>query len=77
MIFVTYTEDKQKSIHEFTGVDPGYGGTAKMVLASAIMLLTENKRLPVKGGVLTPGAAFGRTTLINHLEKEGILFSRK
>jgi len=77
MTFVTHTEDKQKSIHEFTGVDPGYGGTSKMFIACAIMLLTENERLPVKGGVLTPAAAFGRTTLMNYLKKEGFLFSRK
>jgi len=30
-----------------------------------------------RGGVLTPAAAFGRTLLINYLEKEGILFNRK
>jgi len=30
-----------------------------------------------RGGVLTPAAAFGRTILIDYLEKEGISFSRK
>jgi short subunit dehydrogenase-like uncharacterized protein len=30
-----------------------------------------------RGGVLTPGAAFGRTILLDYLEKEGILFNRK
>lgn len=48
MTFVTHTEDKQKSIHEFTGMDPGYGGTAKMTVACAFMLLNEKDRLPVK-----------------------------
>ena len=48
MTFVTHTESKQKTIHEFTGPDPGYGGTAKMLIACAIMLLKESDRLPVK-----------------------------
>jgi len=30
-----------------------------------------------RGGVLTPAAAFGRTILIDYLEKEGISLSRK
>jgi short subunit dehydrogenase-like uncharacterized protein len=30
-----------------------------------------------RGGVLTPAAAFGRTILINYLEKEGISLSQK
>ena len=48
MTFVTRTEDKQQLIHEFAGTDPGYGGTAKMLIACAVMLLKENDRLPVK-----------------------------
>jgi hypothetical protein len=48
MTFVTHTEDKQKSIHEFTGPDAGYLGTSKMAIGCAIMLLKENDRLPVK-----------------------------
>ncbi len=48
MTFVTHTEDKQKSIHEFTGPEPGYIATSIMSVACAIMLLKENERLPVK-----------------------------
>ncbi|CAF1079350.1 unnamed protein product [Adineta steineri] len=77
MTFVTHTEDKQKLTHEFAGPDPGYLGTSKMLIACAVMLLKENDRLPVKGGVLTPGAAFGRTILMDYLEKEGFSMTRK
>jgi hypothetical protein len=30
-----------------------------------------------RGGVLTPGAAFGRTILMDYLEKEGMSFIQK
>jgi hypothetical protein len=48
MTFITHTENKQKLIHEFAGPDPGYLATATMLIGSAVMLLKENERLPVK-----------------------------
>jgi len=30
-----------------------------------------------RGGVLTPAAAFAQTSLIDHLNKEGIVFKKK
>jgi hypothetical protein len=48
MTFVTHTENKQTLIHEFTGPDPGYIGTSKILIGCVIMLLKENDRLPVK-----------------------------
>ncbi len=48
MTFVTYTEDNQKLIHEFTGPDPRYLGASTMAIGCAIMLLKEYDRLPVK-----------------------------
>ncbi|UJR36584.1 hypothetical protein I4U23_029303 [Adineta vaga] len=77
MTFLTHTENNQKLIHEFAGPDPGYLGTSKMLVACATMLIKENDHLPVKGGVLTPGAAFGRTVLLDHLGKEGFTFVQK
>ncbi|CAF3398335.1 unnamed protein product [Rotaria sp. Silwood1] len=77
MTFVTYTEDNQKLIHEFIGPDPGYIGTSKLSIGCAIMLLKENDRLPAQGGVFTPAGAFGRTSLMKYLEKEGFSFIRK
>jgi len=65
-----------KVIHEFAGPEPGYIATAKMLIACAMTLLEEQSRLPVKGGVFTPAFAFGRTTLMERLEKEGIVFAR-
>ncbi|CAF2066324.1 unnamed protein product [Rotaria magnacalcarata] len=77
MTFVTHTENKQKLIHEFAGMDPGYIGTSKLSIACAIMLLQESDRLPTKGGVFTPAAAFGRTSLMKFLETEGFSFTKK
>jgi len=77
MTFVTYTEEKQKLVYEFSGPDPGYLGTSTMSVACAIMLLREQDRLPIKGGVLTPGIAFARTSLKDYLEKNGITFAEK
>lgn len=48
MTFVTYTEEKQKLIYEFSGPDPGYLGTSTMSVACAIMLLREQDRLSIK-----------------------------
>ncbi len=48
MTFVTHTENKQTLIHEFTGPDPGYIGTSKILIGCVIMLLKEKDRLPVK-----------------------------
>ncbi|CAF5181298.1 unnamed protein product [Rotaria magnacalcarata] len=77
MTFVTHTENKQKLIHEFAGMDPGYIGTSKLSIACAIMLLQESDRLPTKGGVFTPATAFGRTSLMKFLETEGFSFTKK
>ncbi|CAF5165452.1 unnamed protein product, partial [Rotaria sp. Silwood1] len=57
--------------------DPGYIGTSKLSIGCAIMLLKENDRLPAQGGVFTPAGAFGRTSLMKYLEKEGFSFIRK
>ncbi|CAF1032156.1 unnamed protein product [Adineta ricciae] len=77
MTFLTHTENNQKLIHEFVGPDPGYLGTSKMLIACAVMLIKENERVSVKGGVLTPGAAFGHTTIMDFLGKEGLTFTKK
>ena len=77
MAFVTYTEEKQKVVHEFSGPDPGYLGTSTMCVACAIILLREQDRLPFRGGVLTPGVAFARTSLKDYLQKNGITFTEK
>ncbi len=58
------------------GGDPGYNETAKMISEAALTLLYNYDRLPVKGGVVTPAAAFG-DLLIDRLREAGILFEVK
>ncbi|CAF1075586.1 unnamed protein product [Rotaria sordida] len=77
MTFITHAENDQKLIHELTGPDPGYITTSILTIGCAIMLLKENDRLPFKGGVFTPAVAFGRTSLMNYLDKEGISLTQK
>lgn len=40
----------------------------------ALVLLNESNKIPVSGGVITPGAAFINTTLIEKLQNEGVNF---
>jgi short subunit dehydrogenase-like uncharacterized protein len=42
----------------------------------ALILLRENDKIPVRGGVITPSVAFSKTTLIEKLKSEGINFER-
>ena len=61
-------------ITKVSGTDPGYSATCIMLLSSAIAILKESDKIPAKGGVLPPGAAFGKTSLIEELNKKGITF---
>ncbi|KAF5299944.1 hypothetical protein FQA39_LY11317 [Lamprigera yunnana] len=64
-------------IGHVSGRNPGYGLTCICVTLSAIVLLTEQERMPQKGGVYTPGAAFHRTSLIQQLNENGVTFEIK
>lgn len=57
------------------GPDPGYFGTAILITQSAMTILEEKDKLPEKGGVFSPGAAFLKTSLRQRLEKKGIHFT--
>ncbi|XP_012338754.2 saccharopine dehydrogenase-like oxidoreductase [Apis florea] len=61
-------------ITKISGINPGYGATCTMLLLSAIIILKESDKIPVIGGVLPPGAAFGKTSLIEELIKKDIKF---
>lgn len=61
-------------ITKVSGSDPGYGGTSIMLVLSAITILKESDKIPVTGGVLTPGVAFGKTSMIEELNKKDIKF---
>jgi len=58
-----------------TGPDPGYIGTAIMIVQCALTMLHEKDKLPGAGGVLTPGAAFWKTSLLERLAKRGLTFA--
>nr|XP_053650130.1 saccharopine dehydrogenase-like oxidoreductase [Cherax quadricarinatus] len=59
------------------GPDPGYNSTAIFATQSAMTILKEKDKLPGKGGVYTPAAAFLKTDLCSNLEKNGISFTIK
>ncbi|XP_076176618.1 saccharopine dehydrogenase-like oxidoreductase [Ptiloglossa arizonensis] len=61
-------------ISEISGVNPAYGATCTMLLLCAITILKESDKIPENGGVLSPGAAFGKTSLIEELNKKDIRF---
>lgn len=64
----------QVLITEVKGKNPAYGATCIMLLTSAITILKESDKIPANGGVLSPGAAFGKTSLIEELNKKDIRF---
>ncbi|KAF2885496.1 hypothetical protein ILUMI_20646 [Ignelater luminosus] len=60
-----------------TGYDPAYGVTAISVTLAAIVILTDTEKLPKGGGVYTPGAAFAKTSLIEQLQSNGLVYKIK
>lgn len=58
-----------------SGPEPGYVATPIFVVESAFTLLEEYDSLEFKGGVLTPGAVFGKSGLIDRLRSNGIEFA--
>jgi len=56
------------------GTNPGYGATCVMLLHSALTILDESEKMPSKGGVYPPGAAFANTSLIHRLNENGVTF---
>lgn len=53
-----------------TDLDPGYGGTARMLGESAMCLLRDETDTPLDGGVLTPASGIGEP-LVNRLRTVG------
>ncbi|KAG7159546.1 saccharopine dehydrogenase-like oxidoreductase isoform X2 [Homarus americanus] len=58
-----------------TGPDPGYGATSLMLVSSAMSILREKNLCTGKGGVMTPGAAFANTKLIELMVDRGMTFT--
>jgi len=58
----------------FKGPEPGYVTTPICVVQCALVILEELNSLTNKAGVLTPGAAFGGSLLINRLRDAGVVY---
>ncbi|KAK9871270.1 hypothetical protein WA026_011540 [Henosepilachna vigintioctopunctata] len=59
---------------EVKGTNPGYGATCICLVLAGIVILTEASKMPGKGGVLPPGAAFHDTSLIEQLNENDVTF---
>ncbi|XP_018355999.1 PREDICTED: saccharopine dehydrogenase-like oxidoreductase isoform X1 [Trachymyrmex septentrionalis] len=64
----------KKIITKVSGDSPAYEMTSITAILSATTILNETDKIPNNGGVLTPGAAFGKTSLIEQLIKHNIKF---
>ncbi|KAK7792581.1 hypothetical protein R5R35_008674 [Gryllus longicercus] len=70
-----FTEPPNKTMSvKVTGRNPGYGATTTMLVMTAFMCLTESDKMPSRGGVYPPGAAFAKTSLIQQLIERGVKF---
>jgi hypothetical protein len=64
----------KKMITRVTSRNPGYGACSDSILSAAITIIKEHDKMPDKGGVLSPAAAFRKTTLISRLQDTGMKF---
>ncbi|XP_043483926.1 saccharopine dehydrogenase-like oxidoreductase [Leptopilina heterotoma] len=61
-------------ITKVTGKNAGYGLTCTCLLLAGLTILRESDKMPDAGGVLTSGAAFLNTSLMEELKKNGMTF---
>ncbi|CAL1685659.1 unnamed protein product [Lasius platythorax] len=64
----------KKVITKVSSAFGGYDVTSIASILSAITILKETDKIPDNGGVLTSGAAFCKTSLIEQLNKHNIIF---
>ncbi|KAL6260002.1 hypothetical protein P5V15_009909 [Pogonomyrmex californicus] len=64
----------KKVVTKVSGDSPAYEMTSIVAILSAITILNETDKIPDNGGVFTPGAAFGKTSLIEEMNKHNIKF---
>ncbi|XP_054713976.1 saccharopine dehydrogenase-like oxidoreductase [Uloborus diversus] len=57
-----------------SGPEPAYALTSMCMVHAGLVILEENHKMPLNGGVLTPGVAFENTTLSDRLQKRGMVF---
>ncbi|XP_067612766.1 saccharopine dehydrogenase-like oxidoreductase [Eurosta solidaginis] len=63
------TKPKLQLWTRVSGYNPFYALTGMAMLASAKIILQETDKLPGSGGVISPGYAFAKTSLIEELQK--------
>ncbi|CAL1280525.1 unnamed protein product [Larinioides sclopetarius] len=56
------------------GQEPAYAFTSRCLVQAGLTIIEETDKLPLEGGVLSPGVAFENTGLIDRLEKRGVTF---
>lgn len=65
-----------KTTHSVTirleGPDPAYVTTAMCMVQIAVVVLKELDKMPIKGGVLSPGVALDSTSYLYRIQKRGI-----
>ncbi|CAG2060162.1 unnamed protein product [Timema podura] len=70
-----HTEKPNKTlVVKVSGNNPAYGATCVALVLSAVTVVQQADKMPASGGVYTPGVAFGKTTLIEDLNKHGVKF---
>ncbi|XP_029169228.1 saccharopine dehydrogenase-like oxidoreductase [Nylanderia fulva] len=69
-----HTDPPNKKVITKVSGTSAYDVTSIGSILSAITILKEADKIPDNGGVLTPGGAFGKTSLIEQLNKHNIKF---
>ncbi|XP_019695990.1 saccharopine dehydrogenase-like oxidoreductase [Harpegnathos saltator] len=69
-----HTEPPNKELIVKMNSGSAYDATCIAVILSAIMILKEADKFPNNGGVLSPGAAFRNTSLIEEMDKNNIKY---
>ncbi|CAH1183799.1 unnamed protein product [Phaedon cochleariae] len=61
-------------VGQVSGRNPWYGTTALCLVAAGVIVATESNKMPSRGGVYTPGAAFADTSMRQLLDQNGLTF---
>ncbi|XP_071834618.1 saccharopine dehydrogenase-like oxidoreductase [Apostichopus japonicus] len=68
-------KEDMEIITQVDGPEMAYVATPIVMVQSALTILQEADKLPERGGVYTPAAAFYKTTLIDRCHQHGVKFS--
>ncbi|CAG9825627.1 unnamed protein product [Phaedon cochleariae] len=71
---VLATPCNQSMVVRVKGRNPCYGATAACLVCAAVTVLTQSGKMPGRGGVYPPAAAFAKTSLIELLNENDVTF---